>query len=94
MAALEITGIRKPDPDDPHEAISHYRWHDDDDDTAGIDEREALIKWMEDNSVKAYVADGAGKVWCGIRENKHGTKYLQTHADRKWTDNLLALPQC
>ncbi len=92
--ALEITGIRKPEPNDPHEAISHYRWHDDDDNTNGIDERTALIKWMEDNKVDAYVANGSGKVWCAIRENKYGTKYLQTYADKTWNDNLLSLPQC
>jgi hypothetical protein len=92
--ALQITGIRKPDPDDPHEAISHYRWHDNSDNTNGIDEREALIKWMKANKVDAYVADGTDKVWCEIRENRYSTKYLQTYADGKWTDNLLALPQC
>jgi hypothetical protein len=91
--ALQITGIRKPNPDDPHEAISHYRWHDDVDNSNGIDEREALIKWMEDNKIRAYVADVSKKIWCGIRKNAHGTKYLQTYADDKWTNNLLALPQ-
>lgn len=92
--ALQITGIRKPDPEDPHEAISHYRWLDDTDNTVGIDEREALIKWMEINKIDAYVADGTRKVWCAIRENKHSTKYLQTYSDGEWSNNLLALPQC
>jgi hypothetical protein len=92
--ALQITGIRKPDRDDPHEAISHYRWFDHADDTAGVDEREVLIKWMQDHEVDAYVEDDEGKVWCGIRENKYGTKYLQTYADKRWTDNLLSLPPC
>jgi hypothetical protein len=92
--ALEITGIRKPNPQDPHEAVSHYRWYDDEDNTRGIDEREALISWMQSHKVDAYVADGASKVWCGIRENSHGTKYLQTYSDSKYTNNLLSLPQC
>lgn len=92
--ALEITGIRKPNPQDPHEAISHYRWYDDVDNTRGLDEREGLIRWMESNKVDAYVADGNVKVWCDIRKNIHGTKYLQTYADNKYTNNLLSLPQC
>ncbi len=90
---LQITGIRKPNPSDSHTAISHYRWIDDTDNTTGIDEREGLIKWMEANKVDAYVGTGASKVWCDIRENDYGTKYLQTYADKKWTNNLLALPQ-
>lgn len=92
--ALQITGIRKPNPSDPHEAISHYRWLDHDDNTTGIDEREALIAWMEENKVKAFVANGSDKVWCGIRKNQHGTKYLQTYADDQWNNNLLSLDQC
>lgn len=94
--ALQIIGVRKPDRSNPHEAISHYRWYDDVENTRGTDNREELIKWMEKNKVSAYVLDKdtGRKVWCGIRENKYGTKYLQTYADKKWSDNLLALPEC
>lgn len=93
--ALQITGIRKPDPTDPHEAVSHYRWYDNVEDTRGIDEREALIRWMESHNTDAYVLDSDGhKVWCDIRKNSHGTKWLQTYADKKYTNNLLLLPQC
>lgn len=94
IMALEITGIRKPEPQDPHEAISHYRWYDDADDTRGIDEREALIRWMESHNTDAYVKDGAVKIWCDIRKNSYGTKYLQTYSDNKYSNNLLSLPQC
>lgn len=92
--ALQITGIRKPNPTDPHEAISHYRWFDHSDNTAGIDEREALIAWMEKNEVSAFVSNGSSKAWCGIRKNQYGTKYLQTYADEQWNNNLLSLEQC
>jgi hypothetical protein len=94
--SLQITGVRKPNRNDPHEAISHYRWYDDDDNTRRLDERVVLIAWMERNEVSAYVIDKDTnkKVWCDIRTNQHGTKYLQTYADKKWTDNLLALPEC
>lgn len=90
--SLQITHIRKPNPQSPHEAISHYG-SPKKDGTLGIYEREFLIKWLEDNKVNAYVADGADKVQCQIRDNGR-IKYLQTVADKTWTDNLLALPQC
>jgi hypothetical protein len=90
--SLQITHIRKPNPDDPHEAISHYGAPKNDG-SLGIYEREFLVKWLEDNQVKAYVADGKTKVWCGIHDNGR-IKYLQTYADNKWSNNLLSLPQC
>jgi len=90
--ALQITHIRKLNPQDPHEAISHYG-SPKKDGTLAIYEREFLIKWLEDNKVKAYVADGSSEVWCGIRDNGR-IKYLQTYADSKWSNNLLSLPQC
>ena len=90
---LQITHIRKPNPQDPHEAISHYGWRKDSNGETGVDEREAVIGYLERNNEKAYVAHGSDKNWCGIRNNGH-IKYLQTYADNKWTNNLLSLPQC
>lgn len=92
--AFEITGIRKPGgADNPHEAISHYRWEDDESTKSGITDRLTVVGWVEDG-IKAYVADGTRKVLCKVRQNQHGTKYLQTVADGQWSNNLLALPEC
>jgi hypothetical protein len=90
--SIRITHIRKPNPQSPHEAISHYGCPKNDG-TLGVYERESFIKWLEDNKEKAYVSDGANTAWCGIRDNGH-IKYLQTYADKTWTDNLLSLEQC
>lgn len=90
--SIRITHIRKPNPQSPHDAISHYGTPKGDG-TLGIHEREAFIKWLEDNKEKAYVSVGSNTVWCGIRNNGH-IKYLQTYADNTWSDNLLSLPQC
>jgi hypothetical protein len=90
--SIQITHVRKQDRGSKHEAISHYGCPNKDG-TLGIHERESFIKWLEDNEVKAYVSDGTNKAWCGIRDNGH-IKYLQTYADKVWTDNLLSLPSC
>jgi Protein of unknown function (DUF3892) len=43
----------------------------------------------------AYVRDARGnQAGVETREHANGTKFLQTFADRVWTDNLLALPEC
>lgn len=91
--SLEITAIRKHNPQDSHEAVSHYGWRKQNN-TTGIDTREDVISYLERNKEKAYVADGVvSKVWCDIRDNGR-IKYLQTYADGKWSNNLLSLPQC
>lgn len=91
--ALQITGIRKPNPDDSHVAISHYRWRKDATGETGIDTRMDVIDYLERNREAAYVSVAAGTVTCTIRENQHGTKYLETRPDNTGKDNLLALPQ-
>jgi hypothetical protein len=92
--ALQITGIRKPGGrSNSHEAISHYRWRKDANGETGIDTRIDVISYLERNGEKAYVKVGNLTAWCAIRTNEHGTKYLQTHADNQWSDNLLSLPE-
>jgi hypothetical protein len=92
--AFQITGIRKPGgADNIHDAISHYRWVDDGKTTSQIDERLRVVGWVE-SGIDAYVADGPQKIWCEVRQNENGTKFLQTVADGEWSNNLLALPEC
>lgn len=90
--SIQITHIRKPDPNSPHEAISHYGCPKNDG-TLGKYERESFIKWLKENKTDAYVSDGSLRAWCEIRSNGH-INYLQTYADGKWSNNLLSLPQC
>ena len=54
-----------------------------------------MYEWIKDKGGVAYVTDSRGnKALVGTREHTNGTKYLQTYADRVWTDNLLAQPEC
>jgi hypothetical protein len=50
---------------------------------------------MKTENGTAYVLDRAGnKAYVGTREHSNGTKFVQTFADKVWTDNLLSLPEC
>lgn len=92
--AYRITGIRKPGgASNTHEAISHYRWTEDGSNTSTITDRPTVVTWV-DAGHHFYVSDGINVAYCDVRESSRGTRFLQTHSDNKWNDNLLALPEC
>jgi len=96
--AVRITCINKADGwhDDPHCAVSDLGWINDANGNTGKSTREAVYDWLKKStSNEAYVKDRYGNVaFLYPRENAYGTRFVQTYADKKWTDNLLALPEC
>jgi hypothetical protein len=91
--AIRVTGIRKPGgAQNPHEAISHYRWVNDGETESHISDRPEVTRWV-DGGGRAYVQDSAGQVDCRVNTSPAGTRFLQTYADGRWTDNLLSLPE-
>lgn len=94
IMAFQITGIRKPGgADNTHEAISHYRWADDGKSESIITDRLTVVGWL-DKGHQAYVSDGVYRVFCQVRQNDNGTRYLQTVTDNRFSNNLLSLPEC
>jgi len=94
--SVRITCINKDNGnhENPNEAISHYGWINESTNESGKNDRPSMVKWVE-NGNKAYVKDVSGNVaYCYVRESSKGTKFLQTYADNKYTDNLLSLPEC
>lgn len=95
--AIRITCINKSGGwhEDPHHAISYLAWKNEETGAAGKNSRLELYDWIKDKNGVAYVRDSRGnQVSVGTREHANGTRFLQTYADRIWTDNLLALPEC
>jgi hypothetical protein len=77
-----------------HEHIA-YLWWENSDGSSGFSSREEMMRYIEQN--------GDNSVWCPDRDpqrkgqwvhvSSNGrTKYVQTFADGRWSDNLLALP--
>jgi len=93
--AVRIIAVRKDRGNhyNPHEAVSHYKWLNEQTRESQITDRPTMVAWMEDNG-HAYVRDTSGTVSCYVNTSRAGTKFLQTHADGRWTDNLLNLPEC
>lgn len=77
-----------------HEHIVRLWWTNPANGKTGDNTRARLVAWIEDESGKAYVEDARGnRADVGVVTPRSGPKYLRTHADGKWTDNLLALPR-
>jgi hypothetical protein len=96
--AIRITCINKAGGQhyDPHAAISDLGWINDSTGATGKSSRVQVYDWLKQSSDnRAYVLDRFGnKAFLYPRENSNGTKFVQTFADRTWTDNLLYLPEC
>jgi hypothetical protein len=74
-----------------HEHIASVGWRNPEDGKTGESTRLVVVDWIENNSGVAKVSDGINTVSVGVVNAN--TPYLRTHADGKWTDNLLALPR-
>jgi hypothetical protein len=80
---------------DPHHAIEYLGWTNERSGETGKSTRLEVYDWIKNKSGAAYVRDNRGNTAnVGTREHTNGTKYLQTYADKVWSDNLLALPEC
>ena len=80
---------------DPHHAITHLGWVNEETNETGKSTRLEVYDWIKNRGGRAYVRDAYGNVaLVGTMENQHGTKFVQTFADRVWTNNLLTLPEC
>jgi hypothetical protein len=93
--SIRITCISKAggDHENRHVAISNLGW--DGTGTKGNSTRLEMYDWIKHQKGEAYVRDGNGNTaHVGTVETDRGTKYVRTYADGKWTDNLLALPEC
>jgi len=77
---------------DPDHAIQNLGWTNEANGETGKNTRLEIYAWLKGT---AYVTDRAGnRAYVYPRENVHGTKFVQTYADKVWTDNLLSLPEC
>jgi hypothetical protein len=85
---VQVTCINKPNRDSTHEAITHIggsSWR------LAVEEAIRAIEarqWAFNTMVNGKRAE------VEVRVSASRKKYLQTHADGYWNNNLLALPEC
>jgi len=95
MAEVQVTCITKPNPQSPHEHITHlgnprstnggWMWT-----------REQVIVSIEAKTNAFYVVDSiSGKrAYIGVVREEGKAPYVRTYADGRWDNNLLSLNQC
>lgn len=89
MDEYRIVCVRKPNRQSAHEHITHVRLEG----STDLYTREQIVKWVDDKKYRFFVAENGFKAYVGTRPGPTG-KFIQTYADKTWTDNLLSLPEC
>ena len=88
MADVQVTCIRKPHPQSPHEHITHLggvNWH---------LPRPDVIRRIENKIDTFYTFEGGKRANVLVRREPGKDPYVQTAADGYWTNNLLELNEC
>ncbi len=89
--AIEITRVRFGSTKKTEDEIVSYEWKGSADGAVKVSDKPALVKWVDEGGV-AYVGSGTNRVSVGVVKPQVGYPYLRTHADGRWTNNLLNLP--
>jgi hypothetical protein len=87
MADVQVTCINKNPPTNTHEGITHlgganWKWT-----------RQEVITSIETKTNTFYTRVNGTRAEVAVVNGPSGN-YVRTHADGKWKDNLLALPEC
>lgn len=87
MADVQVKCVTKPNRTSTHEAITNlggdnWYWT-----------RQQVISSIEARTNTFYTRVGGKRADVAVVNGQNG-KYLRTHADGQWNDNLLALPEC
>ena len=95
--AVKVTCISKDSGNhyNQHEAIEKLGWLDESTGKGDICTRLEMVEFLEKKGGVAYTADQFGnKAYLYVRASVRGNKFVQTYADGKYSDNLLALIEC
>lgn len=89
MTSHQIVAIRKPNRASDHDHITHVQYD------GYIWPREHAVKLIDAKTDSFYVKSGGYTSYVGVvHPGLPRFPFLRTHADGKWNDNLLALPEC
>lgn len=87
MSDVQVKCINKQPRNNTHEGITHlggqgWKWT-----------RDEVIRSIEAGTNTFYTFESGRRATVGVVNGPNG-KYVRTHADGTWNDNLLALIEC
>ena len=87
MADVQVKCVNKQPRNDTHEGITHlggdgWKWT-----------RQQVITSIEGRTNTFFTQVKGKRADIAVVDGAHG-KYVRTHADGQWNDNLLALMEC
>lgn len=87
MADVRVRCVSKQPRQDPHHGITHlggegWNWT-----------RQQVIASIDAKTNTFFTLVSGTRANVGVVDGPNG-RYVRTHADGKWNDNLLALPEC
>jgi hypothetical protein len=87
MADVQVRCINKQPRNNPHEGITHLGGQ------GWKFTRDQVVQSIEAKTNTFYTMEGGKRANVGVVNGANG-KFVQTHADGAWNNNLLALPEC
>ncbi len=85
VTAIHLVGGRE------HEHIAEVKWRNPSTAATGQSSRATMVDWIANKNGDGPVETALAGV--NVAGWKVNPKYIRTHADGRWTENLLALPQ-
>ena len=87
MADVQVRCVNKQPRQDPYHGITHlggdgWKWT-----------RQQVIDSISGRTNTFFTLVGQSRAEVAVVDGPNG-QYVRTHADGKWNDNLLALPEC
>jgi hypothetical protein len=94
MADYRIDCINKLNRNSTHDHITHAGGPNPNGSGRWKDPVPTIVRFIEQGAHRFYTNEGGKIAWVGVRTSASGNKFIQTHADGVWKDNLLALNEC
>jgi hypothetical protein len=94
MADYQIDCVNKPDRNSQHDAITHVGGPNPNGSGRWKDTVPNVVKFIEAETHRFYTNVGGRVAWVGVNVSAAGNKYIQTHADGAWNNNLLVQNEC
>ncbi len=89
---IEITHLHFGSTPHTHEAITNYRWRNEQTGEVKESSKATLVDWIDNKGGVAHVGQGYSQVDVETVHPTYGVPYLRTVADGAPTNNLLSLP--